>query len=138
MADLLGFIPDGIVYLVAILSLIGVIIGVLMAPAGNHNYMILLCLAVLIPSLELTGAIDMRNHLQLKLQESEIKVANAMRTAAETTAKTEFVVVEKVQKVRDVQVVVQEKLRDVSVVIDEQCKPTAEMIELLNQGAKTP
>lgn len=67
--------------------------------------------------------------------------ANARAELAEQAAKTantkiEYVFLDRVQKVKDVQVIVKEQIRDISVKIDENCKVTQEAIDLVNRAAK--
>lgn len=68
----------------------------------------------------------------------EVKVADSERRAAEASAKIEYVFVDKIKTVKDVQVVVQEKIRDVAIKIDDQCKITTDVIDILNEAAKKP
>ena len=68
--------------------------------------------------------------------ESELKVAEAEKLAAEATAKIEYVFLDRLQVVQDTKVVVQEKIRDVAVNIDSHCKIAPEVIDILNDSAK--
>lgn len=68
--------------------------------------------------------------------ESELKVAEAEKRAAEATAKIEYVFLDRLQVVQDTKVVVQEKIRDVAVNIDAHCKISPEVVDILNNSAK--
>lgn len=69
-------------------------------------------------------------------EQSEQKVAEAEKRAQETSAKLEYVFLDKVQVVKETKVVVQEKIRDVAVNIDSQCKLAPEVRTILNESAK--
>lgn len=77
---------------------------------------------------------------EAKWQEQARKLKNDVLIAEERarsiSAKIEYVFLDRIQHVKDVQVVVTEKLRDISVSIDSQCKVSPTAVDLVNSAAK--
>jgi uncharacterized coiled-coil protein SlyX len=71
-----------------------------------------------------------------RVRELEAKVAIAEQQSKEANVALEEKTKEKIQVVREKQIVIQEKIRDVQVKVDSQCKITTEVIEILNDAAK--
>ena len=64
------------------------------------------------------------------------KVALAEQQSKEANVALDAKTKEKVQVIKEKQIVIQEKIRDVSVKVDSQCKITTEVIEVLNDAAR--
>ena len=64
------------------------------------------------------------------------KIAVAEETMKATNAKIDYVFIDRVQKVKDVQVVVKERIRDIAVQVDKDCHITSEIVEILNEAAR--
>lgn len=73
---------------------------------------------------------------QTEVKKLKNNVLLAEERARNISSKIEYVFIDRVQQVKDVQVIVQERLRDISVSIDSQCKVTPEAIELVNSAAR--
>jgi len=64
------------------------------------------------------------------------KASEAEAKAAEANAQIEYIYVNKVQKIKDVQIVIKERVIKDASVIDKNCKVSPEAISLLNASAK--
>jgi hypothetical protein len=71
-----------------------------------------------------------------RVRELEAKVAIAEAESKQANVALEEKTKEKVQVVREKQVVIQEKIKTVQVQIDSQCKITAQTLDILNDAAK--
>lgn len=71
-----------------------------------------------------------------RVRELEAKIAVAEQQSKEANAALEAKTKEKVQIIREKQVVVQEKIKTVQVQIDSQCKITTQTVDILNDAAK--
>lgn len=96
------------------------------------------CVMVMMAASWLVGAREIEQVFATKLMEAQQQVLQAEVVAANISAKTEFVYVDKIQKVRDTQVVIQERIREVSINIDENCKISPELIEIHNNATEKP
>lgn len=82
------------------------------------------------------GGIAKDREYELKLAKAEERILVAEKHAAEATAKVEYKFLDKVQVVKEVQVVVKEKIRDIAVKIDSECKVAPEAVRVLNDSAR--
>lgn len=64
------------------------------------------------------------------------KIDKAEEKAKTASARVEHVFIDRVQKVKDIQIIVQEKLKEITVAIDRECKVSPEAISLINAAAK--
>lgn len=71
-----------------------------------------------------------------RVRELEAKVAVAEQQSKEANTALEAKTKEKVQVIREKQIVVQEKIKTVQVQIDSQCKITTQTLDILNDAAK--
>ena len=70
-----------------------------------------------------------------KLEIAKLQIEKAEAEAKAANARVEYVFVDKVQKIKDVQIVVQEKIRDITVKVDEKCQVDKSAIDVLNSAA---
>ena len=64
------------------------------------------------------------------------KIAQQETELAKISSKIEYIYVDRVQKIKDVQVVIQEKIKEIAPKIDEKCTITPETVQILNDAAK--
>lgn len=82
------------------------------------------------------GAIAKDAQYQAAIQEMQVKIAESEKKAAEANAKIEYIFIDRVQRIKDVQVVVKEKLKTVAVNIDDQCRITHDVVDIHNTSAR--
>jgi dethiobiotin synthetase len=139
---LLNWLPNFVFHLILVAGVILTVISFtfLNLPVVNKYQLPLkiISILILVAGVWFNGALVRDKDYAIKIANLEKQLAEAQRDSAILNSKVETVFVDKVQKVRDVQVVVQERIRDVAVNIDEQCKITVETVDILNQAAKNP
>lgn len=144
---LLTILPESIVHVLLGVGILGVILAVVLnfipfvskyrAAIQLISSAIILCTAWLEGGFAIQRAYEIEElKTKIKVAELEKQVAASEKKAAETNAKVEIVYRDRVQVVKDVQVVIQEKIKDVSLKIDSQCKITSESIDILNAAAR--
>jgi hypothetical protein len=140
---ILSLIPtvllDLIVNLTIVLGLAGIILSFflhLVPLSINKTILQVISIILIVIGVYWKGGINVEKEWRAKVEAAETRAKVAEEKAATATAKVEYVFIDRVQKVRDVQVVVQERIRDLSVKIDENCKVVPEVIELHNQAAR--
>jgi hypothetical protein len=85
-----------------------------------------------------TGATSRDQVYALKVAKLEKQLAESQRDSAIANSRVETVYIDKIQRVKDVQVVIQEKIRDIAVTVDSQCYISVDTIDVLNRAAKNP
>lgn len=144
---LLTFISDEMANIFFGLGILGVIVSLalnfLPFVAKYRAAIQIISTVVLICTSWIIGGKSIQQEYEIKELETKVKIANLEKQVAESekkasdiNAKTEIVYRDRVQVVKDVQVVVQEKIKDVSINIDSKCKITPETIDILNSSAK--
>lgn len=143
---LISFIPESIIHICLILGILGIIVSValnFLPFVAKYRAAIQIISSVIILIMSwFEGGFFVRDEYEVealktkvKIAELEKQVADSEKKAAETNAKVEIVYRDRVQVVKDVQVVVQEKIKDISLKIDSQCQITSETIDILNSAA---
>jgi len=84
------------------------------------------------------GSYDTEIVWRLRVAEAEQKVKIAEQKAAEANAQIKVEVVEKIKVVKEQQIVYRDRINTVAQKIDQQCVITPEVLDILNQAAKTP
>lgn len=84
------------------------------------------------------GSYDTEMTWRGRVAEAEEKVRIAEQKAAEANAKIKVEVVEKIKVVKEQQIVYRDRINTVAQQIDQQCVITPEVLDILNQAAKTP
>lgn len=143
---MLNLIPDGylsiVVHSVLILSILGAIAGwwmsflppfKLYAPFVKYGF-----LTLLIVSVYLAGGLGPERAYRQKIAalEKDIQIANQKSEKVNTVIETK--IVEKIKKVKDVQIQVVEKIIEVEKTIDAKCDLDPAVISILNEAAKGP
>lgn len=82
------------------------------------------------------GGIANEAKWQAKVAELEEKVKESEAKSKDTNVKIQKVYVDRVKKVKEVQVVIQERIKEVEKRIDAECKVAPEAISILNDAAK--
>lgn len=132
-------IPEYVTYLLFIAGFISLIGVMVIDLAITYRVIIIsVCMIALMAASWLVGAREINRIFAFKLMEAQNQVLEAEVKAANISAKTEFIYVDKIQKVRDTQVVIQERIRDVAVTVDEKCKISPELIDIHNAATERP
>jgi hypothetical protein len=147
---ILHFLPDSfLIWVVNIILIVGAIgtflsffvINRLMRwypPLAHfHTLFQILSVAILIAGVYFKGGYSTEMEWREKVAIEQQKVAEAEQKAETATGKVRIKVVEKVKRVKDVQIVVQEKIKEVEKRIDSECKLDPEVPKLLNEAAKS-
>ena len=134
---------DWYINLLIIVGIISIAVGIAMGKvAALRKFVqyrlpgILLGAALLLTGVYFKGEANADLKWKIRVAELERDLAVAQGEAKLATAKIEYVFVDKVRTIKDVQVVVQEKIRDVQVEIDSQCVITPVVVDIHNQSAK--
>jgi hypothetical protein len=92
--------------------------------------------AVLVLGVWLRGGYDTEMEWRNKVKEAEAKVAAAEVKSKETNVVVKKVYVDRVKKVKELQIVYQDRIKEVEKRIDAECKVAPEAISILNDAAK--
>lgn len=136
----LSEIPQGVYHSLVIIGIIGLIASYLVKFIPFiYRYLIplqLVSIISLVTGIYYSGVTA--NEAKWKAEVGKLKkdVLIAEERARNISAKVEYVFVDRVQKVKDVQILIQEKLRDISVSIDSQCRVTPDAVNAINSAAK--
>ena len=132
-------IPEYATYLLFALGFVTLVVVLAIELTITYRVIVIsTCLLSLMSASWLVGAREINRIFAFKLMEAQNQVLEAEVSAAKISARTEFVYVDKIQKVRDTQVVIQERIRDVAITVDENCKLSPELIEIHNMAAERP
>lgn len=130
------YLPSFIVHFLLLLS-IGVFAATYFIPLLPNKLIIKnLSIALFVFSVYLEGGLAVTKQYEARMREWQEKIEVAEKKSKDTNIKVKYVYVDRVKKVKDVQVVVQEKIKDAAVNIDSQCKITKSSVEILNEAAK--
>jgi hypothetical protein len=139
---LLDWLPNFVFHLMLVVGILATIASftLLSLPVINKYQLPLkiVSILILVAGVWFNGALVRDKDYAIKIAELEKQLAEAQRDSAIANSKIETIYVDKVQKVKDVQVVIQERIRDVAVNIDENCKITADTVNILNDAARNP
>jgi len=92
----------------------------------------------LVIGLYMMGGAANQEKWEARVKELEAKVALAEEQSKTANVKIEKVYIDKIRKVKEVQLVVQEKIKEVEKRIDAECKVLPEAINILNEAAQMP
>lgn len=124
------------------LSIIGIISGLFFTslPIIKHynKTMLVTCISIAIGLSAALGSQHTHDRYAFKLAEYRLKVLESEKLAEAANAQIEYVFVDRIQPIKEIQVVVQEKLRDIAVTVDQKCQITAEVVDILNTAAQGP
>lgn len=136
----LSDIPAGFYHALVIIGSIGLLASFLVKFIPFiYRYLLplqILSILVLIVGIYYSGVAANEEKWKIKADKLKNDVLVAEERARTISSKVEYVFIDRVRQVKDVQVVVQEKLRDISVSIDSKCKVSSEAIDLVNSAAK--
>lgn len=139
---ILNFLPNIVFHLMLLIGIIGIAVSFIFKAvpfiSKYHLPILIISIILTLVSVWYEGGIAKDAEYQAMINDMKLKVAEAEKKAAEANAQIEYVFIDRIQKVKDVQVVVQEKIRDVAVNIDSNCKITMDTVDILNKAAKTP
>ena len=136
----LSFLPDWVFHLILCIGLLGTVGGWVLKKfptLSAHSPSIQITgIVLLVVSIWYEGGIAKDAEYRLKIAELSQKASEAEAKAAEANAQIEYIYVNKVQKIKDVQIVIKERVIKDASVIDKNCKVSPEAINLLNASAK--
>ena len=139
---ILNFLPNIVFHLMLLIGILGIAVSFIFKAvpfiSKYHLPILILSIMLTLVSVWYEGGIAKDAEYQAMINDMKLKVAEAEKKVAEANAQIEYVFIDRIQKVKDVQVVVQEKIRDVAVNIDSNCKITMDTVDILNKAAKTP
>jgi hypothetical protein len=92
--------------------------------------------AVLVLGVWLRGGYDTEMAWRAKVEEAQAKVAAAEVKSKETNVVVKKVYVDRVKKVKELQIVYQDRIKEIEKRIDAECKVAPEAISILNDAAK--
>lgn len=136
----LSFLPEWVFHLMLCIGLLGTVGGWVLKKfptLSAHSTLIQITgIVLLIVSIWYEGGIAKDAEYRLKIAELSQKASEAEAKAAEANAQIEYIYVNKVQKIKDVQIVIKERVIKDASVIDKNCKVSPEAISLVNASAK--
>lgn len=136
----LSFLPEWVFHLILCIGLLGTVGGWVLKKfpslAAHSTLIQITGIVLLIVSIWYEGGIAKDAEYRLKIAELSQKASEAEAKAAEANAQIEYIYVNKVQKIKDVQIVIKERVIKDASVIDKNCKVSPEAINLLNASAK--
>lgn len=140
MLWLLNLIPDFIVHLGVVLSILTLIGTQFFSfiPLVN-TYLLptkIIAIVVLVFCVYLEGTIGSNNLWQEKIKEEQIKAAKAEAKSAEANTKLTQLILLNQQTIRDINNVNRKKLEGLSEQLNKQCTVNSEIISVLNNAAK--
>lgn len=139
MLWLLEQAPPYLPYLLYAVGFLALVVAIVVDLLAKYRVLVIsVCISMLMAASWLVGANEIRHIFATKLLEARVDVMKAEIAAANISAKTEFVYVDKIQKVRDTQIVIQEKIRDVAITVDENCKISPEIVNIHNKATERP
>ena len=139
---ILNFLPNFIFDILVLIGILGVVASLILKSIpfiSKYNIPILI-VSIIIAMIAAwyKGAIAKDIEYKLAIEEMKLKVADSEKRAAEANAQIEYIFIDRIQPIKDVQVIVQEKIKNVAVNIDENCKITVDTIDILNSAAQKP
>ena len=93
-------------------------------------------IALVVLGVWLRGGYDTEMAWRAKVAEAEAKVAAAEVKSKETNVVIKKVYVDRVKKVKELQIVYKDRIKEVEKIIDAECKVAPEAITILNDSAK--
>lgn len=138
---ILHFLPDWIFHALVMIGLAGVILGQFFSWVPFvGKYLIpfrILSVVILAFGLFMEGANYNNNVWEEKVKELQVKVELAEEKSRETNTIIQTKVIEKVKRVKDIQVVIKDRIIEKEKLIDAKCEVPAEAIKILNDSAKS-
>ena len=139
---LLNFLPNFIFDLLMLIGALGIAASLILKSIpiiSKYNIPILIAsIFIMVMAAWYNGAIAKEIEYKLAIEDMKLKVAESEKQAAEANAQIEYIFIDRIQPIKDVQVVVQEKIKNVAVNIDDNCKITIDTIDILNSAAQRP
>lgn len=136
----LNFLPDSVFYAILLIGILGIVAGFILdgIPVINRYRLPVQVVSIILTVIGVwyAGGIAKDREYRAAIADANARAKVAEEKAAAATAKIEYVFLDRVKTVKDVQVVVQERIRDISVKVDEQCRVIPEVIDVHNQAAR--
>lgn len=136
----LSDIPPGFYHSLVIIGALGILASYFLRlfPLVNLYFVPLQFISIILLVVGIYWSGATANEAKWKSETAKLRndVLLAEERARSISSKVEYVFLDKVQQVKEVQFIVQEKLKDISVTIDSQCKVAPDAVELVNSAAK--
>ena len=137
---LLSILPDSVYHALLIVGIVAFALSYLlkMVPFFLQNaFMIRIAsMTLIIFCVWIEGGIAVENKWKARVQELELKVAQAERKAAEANGKIETVFVDRVETVKEIQYVTINRIAKDAAKIDRTCVVDPDAISILNDATK--
>lgn len=138
---MLGLLPDWFWHILTVAGVVAVVAAWFLKRipfVSQYNLPIKVAgIVAVLFGIWMEGGIANEAKWQAKVADLEAKVKQAEEKSKETNVQIEKVYVDRVQKVKEVQVVIQERIKEVEKRIDAECKVAPEAISILNDAAKS-
>lgn len=92
--------------------------------------------SILLFGVYFSGAASNEAKWQAEVKELKSQVLIAEERARSISSKIEYVFLDRIEKVKDIQILVQEKLKEITVTIDSKCKVDPSAVELVNTAVR--
>ncbi len=148
---LLAWIPDDVLlYVVHTILIIGAVSSFLSffllhrivrwfpALAPYHLLLQIVSAVLLVAGIYLKGGYDTEAEWRQRVAELENKIKVAEEKSKEVNEKIVVKYKDRVQVIKDTQIVVQERIKEVEKLVDAKCEVAPEAVNILNQAAKKP
>lgn len=137
---LVKFLPEWAFTACIIIGALGLIATILVKYIPFiYRYLLpiqLFSIGLLLFGVYFSGAASNEAKWQAEARELKNQIMLAEERARSISSKIEYVFIDRIAKVKDVQIIVQEKLKDISVTIDSKCKVDPSAVELVNTAVK--
>ena len=137
---LLNWLPDWIFYLILLLGILGIVASYVLRAIpfiGTHAMGIQVAgILLTILGVWYAGGIAKDREYRERIAELKLQVAKAEKEAAETNAKIEYVYIDKIKVVKEIQYEILSTIRETSGELDANCTISPAAVEILNRAAK--
>jgi len=135
---LLGWVINTILIVGVVGTLVGFFIKIIPFVNTYRLYVQIAGIILIALGVYLKGGYETEMKWRDRVTEAEEKVRIAEQKAAEANAQIKIEVVEKIKVVKEKQIVYRDRINASAEKIDQQCVIIPEVLDILNQAAKTP
>jgi len=135
---LIEYIPNWIVHLALIVAIGAVVVSRLIPVLPNRTLITLGAAFTVLLCVFIEGSLYNEDKWKLRVAAAEKRALEAEVKSSQENVKLVTKTVEKIQVVKDVEVVIQKEIVERAVVIDAECRIPREAIDIHNKAAKRP
>lgn len=136
---ILDFIPAIAIHLMLLSSIAFYIASTILAKilpfVVNPQIFRLFATMLLLGTVFLEGRLNLQNEYRGQIEQLNVDLANARAKSEEINTKVEYVYVDRVQKVKDTQIVYRDRVKAIAADADKKCTVDPRIIDVLNQAA---